>query len=149
MKPTKKSVLAAAIVLALAGCSTTPNSSPTSAVKAYVKDLISQNFKALNRVLYLGPKPNFSAAAYRSMDKLIASRNRSAGSLATMVAENGGLKQIKIVNVHKEKMHNFAFDKVTFVVIGKDGKLVDRRYTLALISIHTDDGWKVNPIWDS
>jgi len=141
MKSAPKTVVAAAVVLALGGCATSPNASPDASVKAYVKDLIAQDYKALNRVLYLGPKDRYSAEDYQSMDQKLEAFSRG---LAAKVAAHGGLDRVKILDVQKERQGDRELAKVTFVLIGKDGKQVDTPSTL--VTIHTKEGWKVNPM---
>ncbi len=141
MKSAGKTVVAAAVVLALGGCSVSPNASPDASVQAYVQDLIAQDYKGLNRVLYLGPKSEYSAADYQSMDQKLEAFSRG---LAAKVAAHGGLERVKILNVQKEKQDNQEVARVTFVLIGKDGKQVDAPSTL--VTIHTKEGWKVNPM---
>ncbi|MGC8467689.1 MAG: hypothetical protein ACP5M3_05695 [Acidithiobacillus sp.] len=141
MKSAIKTAAAAAVVLALGGCATSPNSSPDASVQAYVKDLITHDYKGLNQVLYLGPKDQYSADDYQNMDQKLEAFSRG---LAAKVAAHGGLDRVKILDVQKEKQGDQELAKVTFVLIGKDGKQVDTPSTL--VTIHTKEGWKVNPM---
>lgn len=126
--------------LLLGGCANSATDSPKSAVRTYVKAVISGDAHQLNKVVYMGH--HNAKQDYEFIDGKILGFGHG---FAAKVKAHGGLRSVRILKVTDAgKEHGVEVKHVDFEVVCNDGKILPGGSPASVWK--SSRGWKVNPM---